>query len=271
MPELPEVETSRRGIEPALRGRRFTGAVVRQPRLRWPVPDALPALLRDQPIIGVHRRAKYLLIELPDGHLILHLGMSGRIRVAPARTPVCKHDHVDLLLDNGTLLRLNDARRFGAVLWQAHPLLAHPLLAHLGPEPLSAQFDAAWLYQRSRGLRLAVKNFIMAQKTVVGVGNIYASEALFHAGIDPRRAAGRISLARYGALVEAIRSVLTEAIARGGTTLRDYVSPDGSPGYFKLDLAVYDQAGKPCPRCHQPIQRCVIGQRASYFCSGCQR
>ena len=271
MPELPEVETSRRGIAPALIGRHLTGAVVREARMRWPVPADLGARVAGQAILGVHRRAKYLLIELPAGHVLIHLGMTGRIRVAPADTPALKHDHVDLLLDSGHCLRLNDARRFGAVLWQAHPLADHPLLAGLGPEPLGADFDGTWLHRRSRGLKLAVKNFIMDQKTVVGVGNIYASESLFRAGIDPRRAAGRISLARYEALAENIRDTLNEALAAGGTTLRDYIGPDGAPGYFTQSLRVYDRQGRACPRCGEPIRRLIIGQRASYFCSGCQR
>ncbi len=271
MPELPEVETSRRGISPALLGRHLSGAIVRQPQLRWAVPAALDTIVRGQPVLAVKRRAKYLLLELPDGHVMIHLGMSGRIRVAPAGTPVLKHDHVDLLLDDGRCLRLNDARRFGAVLWQPHPLETHPLLRHLGPEPLEDDFSGDWLHARSRGLRGAVKNFIMDQRTVVGVGNIYASESLFRAGIHPARPAGRISLARYRALAGCIRAVLEDALASGGTTLRDYVSPDGSPGYFTLSLDVYDKAGKACPRCAAPIRRRVIGQRASYFCAGCQR
>lgn len=271
MPELPEVETSRRGIAPALQDRRFSGAVVRQPSLRWPVPVDLDLKVRDQAILAVRRRAKYLLLELPNGHVIIHLGMTGKVKVVPAETPLLKHDHIDLCLDNGQVLRLNDSRRFGAVLWQPHPLETHPLLAHLGPEPLGDQFDGDWLYTRSRGLKAAVKNFIMDQKTVVGVGNIYASESLFRAGIHPSRAAGRISLARYQHLASCIRQVLQDALERGGTTLRDYVSPDGSPGYFSLDLAVYGRTDQPCSRCDSRIQRRVIGQRASYFCPACQR
>lgn len=271
MPELPEVETTRRGIAPALAGRRFAGALVREPRLRWPVPADLSEQLAGQPIQAVERRAKYLLIRLPPGGLILHLGMSGRLRVLPAATPLLKHDHLDLLLDDGQILRLNDPRRFGAVLWQPGEALAHPLLAGLGPEPLDPAFDGAWLHRRSRGLTCASKIFLMNQKVVVGVGNIYASEALFRAGIDPRRAAGRVSLARYQQLASAVREVLAAAISRGGTTLRDYVGADGAPGYFKLALDVYERAGRPCPRCTAPIRRAVIGQRASYFCPRCQR
>ena len=271
MPELPEVETTCRGIWPALQGRRFNGADIRQMQLRWPIPQDLSSLIEGQPILAVQRRAKYVLIQLPTGHIIIHLGMSGRLRVVPADTPLLKHDHIDLLIDSGEVLRLNDPRRFGAVLWQAGAWDEHVLLKHLGPEPLSEAFDGAWLHQRAQGLRSAVKNFIMDQKTVVGVGNIYASESLFRAGIHPRRAAGRISQARYQALAGHIKDVLDDALAAGGTTLRDYTSPDGSPGYFVQALDVYDKAGCPCSRCETPIQRAVIGQRASYFCPACQR
>lgn len=271
MPELPEVETTRRGITPALQGRHFTGAVVRESRLRWPVPAELNERLAGQAVEAVNRRAKYLLIQLAEGGLILHLGMSGRLRVLPADSPLHKHDHVDLCLDDGQVLRLNDPRRFGAVLWQPGDALEHPLLAALGPEPLSAAFDGDWLHARARGLSLACKNFIMNQRVVVGVGNIYASEALYRAGIHPRRPAGRISAARYRRLATAIREVLEAAIARGGTTLRDYVGADGAPGYFKLALDVYERGGLPCPRCAAPIRRELIGQRASYYCGSCQR
>lgn len=271
MPELPEVETTRRGIWPALENRRMLGADVRESRLRWPIPDDLSSRIEGQAIVSVQRRAKYLLIELSSGHIIVHLGMSGRLRVVPADTPLLKHDHIDLLIDNGQALRLNDPRRFGAVLWQDGPWQDHALFGHLGPEPLDDAFDGHWLRQRARGLRSAVKNFIMDQKTVVGVGNIYASESLYRAGIHPRRAAGRISLARYQNLANHIKDVLDDALAAGGTTLRDYRSPDGAPGYFVQSLDVYDKAGQPCSRCQTPISREVIGQRASYFCARCQR
>ncbi len=271
MPELPEVETTRRGILPALQGQRLLGADVRETRMRWPVPDDLSTLIENQPVIDVKRRAKYLLIELPHGDMLLHLGMSGSLRVVPADTALRKHDHVDLLIDNGQVLRFNDPRRFGLLLWQPREAGPHPLLAKLGPEPLSDAFNAQALYQRSRGLKGAVKNYIMDQKTVVGVGNIYASEALFRAGIHPRRAAGRISLSRYQALEQHIRDVLEDALDSGGSTLRDFLRPDGAPGYFVQSLKVYDRAGQPCLHCATPIRREVIGQRASYFCPQCQR
>lgn len=271
MPELPEVETTRRGIEPALLGHKLLGADVREARLRWPVPGQLSELLQDQAVIGVKRRAKYLLIELASGHLIIHLGMSGRLRVVPQATPLAKHDHIDIVIDSGEVLRLNDPRRFGAVLWHTGGLASNKLLQRLGPEPLSEQLSGAYLHERSRGLKTSIKNFIMDQQVVVGVGNIYASESLFRAGIHPRRAAGRVSLKRYEALAAHIREVLKDALDAGGTTLRDYRSPDGAPGYFVQALDVYDKAGQDCSRCGASIKREVIGQRASYFCPSCQR
>ena len=271
MPELPEVETTRRGILPALMGRRLIGAEVREARMRWPVPDDLSTRIENQQVIDVKRRAKYLLIELPHGDVLLHLGMSGSLRVVPAETELRKHDHIDLLIDDGMVLRFNDPRRFGLLLWQARAAGPHPLLAKLGPEPLSDAFNAQALYQRSRGLKSAVKNFIMDQKTVVGVGNIYASEALFRAGRDPRRAAGRVGLGRYQALEQHIRDVLEDALDSGGSTLRDFLRPDGAPGYFVQSLKVYDRADLPCLNCATPIRREVIAQRASYFCPQCQR
>ncbi len=271
MPELPEVETTRRGILPALQGHRLLGADVRESRMRWPVPEDLSARVEDQPVLDVKRRAKYLLIELPNGDILLHLGMSGSLRVVPADTELRKHDHIDLLIDDGRVLRFNDPRRFGMLLWQARDAGVHPLLAQLGPEPLSEDFCAKALYQRSRNLKGAVKNFIMDQKTVVGVGNIYASEALFRAGIDPRRAAGKVSLKRYQNLVVHIREVLEDALDSGGSTLRDFLRPDGAPGYFVQSLNVYDRFQQPCKTCETPIRREVIGQRASYFCPQCQR
>ncbi len=271
MPELPEVETTRRGIEPALVGQRFSGARVRNPALRWPVPADLGQQLRGQTVRSVERRAKYLLIPLDTGTVILHLGMSGRLRVLSASIPPEKHEHVDLLLDNGQALRLHDTRRFGAVLWTPRPWAEHPLIARLGPEPLAPEFDPDLLWRKARGRQLAIKSLIMDGQVVVGVGNIYANEALFRAGIHPRRAAGRISRKRLAGLVGAIKSVLGEALARGGTTLRDYRGPDGARGYFTLDLRVYDQAGQPCPSCQTAVRREVLGQRATYFCPACQR
>jgi len=270
LPELPEVETTRRGIRPALSGRRVTGLILRERRLRWPVPRGLEDELRGQRVRGVSRRAKYLLIELENGTLIAHLGMSGSLRVVDPALPPLRHDHYDLLLDSGRCLRFNDPRRFGSLHWTREDPGEHPLLAGLGPEPLGPGFDAAYLKRRAARRRTAVKQFLMDQGIVVGVGNIYASEALFRAGIHPRRAAGRISILRYERLVEAVRAVLEDAIREGGTTLRDYVSAEGTPGYFRQQLHVYERAGEPCRRCGTSIRQLVQGQRSSYYCPHCQ-
>jgi formamidopyrimidine-DNA glycosylase len=271
VPELPEVETTRRGIRGALRKHRITGMVLREPRLRWPVDAALLTELPGQEVVDVRRRAKYLLIDLERGTLIAHLGMSGSLRVLPPATPLLVHDHYDLLLDSGRCLRFNDPRRFGSLLWVTGDPAAHPLLEGLGPEPLEAGFDADYLAGRARGRKVAIKQFLMDQRVVVGVGNIYASEALFRAGIDPRRAAGRVAHARLQGLVEAVRAVLGEAIRQGGTTLRDYVNAEGTPGYFRQQLFVYERAGKPCRQCGTPIRQVVQGQRSTYFCPRCQK
>ncbi|MEJ2633571.1 MAG: bifunctional DNA-formamidopyrimidine glycosylase/DNA-(apurinic or apyrimidinic site) lyase [Acidihalobacter sp.] len=271
MPELPEVETTRRGIEPYLLGHRVERVVVRDPRLRWPIPAELPDTLRGQCIEAVERRAKYLLLRTRAGTAILHLGMSGSLRVLPAQTPAERHDHVDIVLDSGLTLRLRDPRRFGAVLWTGEDPLRHPLLAKLGPEPLTDAFDGERIYRLSRGRRGPVKNFIMDNHVVVGLGNIYANEALFRARIHPSRAAGRIARERYAKLAETAKTVLTEAIAAGGTTLRDFTREDGNPGYFRIELKVYGHAGEPCPECGATIRQTVIGQRSSYYCPHCQR
>jgi formamidopyrimidine-DNA glycosylase len=271
MPELPEVETTRMGLAPHLEGRRLIGARVRDGRLRRPVPPDLGRRLVGLPVEAVERRAKYLLLRTPGGGVIIHLGMSGSLRVLAADTPPAPHDHLDLLLDDGRCLRLRDPRRFGTVLWQAGDPLEHPLLAGLGPEPLGPDFSGAYLFQISRHRRATVKALIMDARLVAGVGNIYASEALYRARIHPRRAAGRVSLARYGALAHAVGAVLAEAIAAGGTTLRDFTAEDGRPGYFRQALRVYAREGEPCPGCGAPIRREVIAQRASYYCPRCQR
>jgi formamidopyrimidine-DNA glycosylase len=271
MPELPEVETIRCGIEPFIKGRRVTKVLVRTPRLRWPIPDDLATRLCGQTVYEVERRAKYLLLRTQDGTLLVHLGMSGFLRVLQQSQPAGKHDHADIEFAGGICLRLNDVRRFGALLWLDGDPAHHPLLANLGPEPLSAELTGKYLYQRSRGRRLAVKPFIMDSQVVVGVGNIYASESLFRAGIDPARAAGRISLARYQSLAAAIRQVLQEAIAAGGTTLRDFSDQDGRPGYFAQQLKVYGRDGEPCSTCGQVIVKIQLGQRSTYFCRQCQR
>ena len=270
MPELPEVETTRRGIAPFLVGRRIESLKIRQPRLRWPIPRALRQHLPGQRVDAVERRAKYLLVHTAAGSAILHLGMSGSLRVLPGATPAGAHDHVDWLLDSGRLLRFTDPRRFGCQLWQA-PNRVHPLLAALGPEPLGPEFDGMYLWKQSRGRAAPVKTFLMNQKTVVGVGNIYAAEALFAAGIRPGRAAGAVSLPRYERLAGEVRRILEYAITRGGTTLRDFLRPDGEPGYFEQELFVYGRGGEPCKVCGTPIRTLRIGQRSAFFCRRCQR
>lgn len=271
MPELPEVETTLRGIMPSLDQRKIVEIIVRNPSLRWPVPAEVKQAA-GQAVAACRRRAKYLLIEMVGGGgLLIHLGMSGSLRVCRVDDEIRKHDHVDIVLDSGRCIRFNDPRRFGVFSWWDEPSDQHPLLRELGPEPLSDKFSGAHLHARSRGRKGAVKNFIMDGKIVVGVGNIYASEALFMAGIHPSRAAGRISATRYDALSSAIRDVLDRAIRRGGTTLRDFLNSDGNPGYFAQELLVYDREGRPCFRCETPIRRKVIGQRSSFYCPSCQR
>jgi formamidopyrimidine-DNA glycosylase len=270
MPELPEVETTRRGVEPHCVGRVVRQVLVREPRLRWPVPDQLPALLAGQVIEAVERRAKYLLFRTDAGTLLVHLGMSGSLRLVDPVVPPARHDHIDVLLDNGLCLRYHDPRRFGCFLWLP-PDENHPLLSHLGPEPLSPEFDGEVLYRRSRGRKSPIKNIIMDGKVVVGVGNIYANEALFLSGIRPDRAAGRISLARCKRLSDNIKQVLTSAIEQGGTTLRDFVGGDGRPGYFAQQLFVYGRGGEPCKRCATTLRDVRLGQRSSVYCVTCQR
>jgi len=275
MPELPEVETTRRGLAPHVEGRTVTDVVLRRPDLRWPIPPEVVALLPGRRIEAVRRRAKYLLLDTDAGSALLHLGMSGSLRVLPATTPVEAHDHVDILLDKRgrdpvRVLRFNDPRRFGCLLWQA-PGETHELLRGLGPEPLSDDFDGDYLFARSRGRKAPVKTFLMDQGIVVGVGNIYAAEALFEAGISPLREAGRVSRDRYRSLADAVKRILAHAIQRGGTTLRDFISPDGLPGYFELELSAYGRGGEPCPRCGRPLKEASIGQRTTVWCTRCQR
>ena len=268
MPELPEVETTRRGIAPHLEGRRVSGCVVRQARLRWPIPDLRH--LSGQTVRSVRRRAKYLLIDFDHGSMIIHLGMSGSLRVLPCDRPPRTHDHFDLCLGK-QCLRLHDPRRFGAMLWAAgDDPSQHPRLADLGPEPLSEAFDGACLQRATRGRRTPIKALLMDGRVVVGVGNIYATEALFHAGIHPARASGRVSRARLDQLAGAVKAVLRHAIERGGTTLRDFVNESGEPGYFAQELFVYGRAGQPCRRCGSVIRTRQIGQRASAYCPHCQ-
>ncbi|WP_220812452.1 bifunctional DNA-formamidopyrimidine glycosylase/DNA-(apurinic or apyrimidinic site) lyase [Pseudomonas paralcaligenes] len=270
MPELPEVETTRRGIAPHLEGQRVSRVLVRERRLRWPIPEDLDVRLSGQRIECVERRAKYLLINAEAGTLIGHLGMSGNLRLVPVGAPVAKHEHVDIELESGLALRYTDPRRFGALLWSADPL-NHELLARLGPEPLTDAFDGDRLFHLSRGRSMAVKPFIMDNAVVVGVGNIYATEALFAAGIDPRREAGRISRARYAALALEIKRILAHAIERGGTTLRDFVGGDGQPGYFQQELFAYGRGGEFCKSCGATLRELKLGQRASVYCPKCQR
>lgn len=271
MPELPEVETVRRGIAPHLIGQTVAAVIVRQPRLRWPVPEALAARLPGQTIQSVERRAKYLLLRTAAGTAILHLGMTGRLRLLPKDTPLQKHDHADLVLASGDCLRFNDSRRFGALLWTEEPPEQHPLLQTLGPEPFAAAFTGDALYRRAQGRTVAIKTFIMDPHVVVGVGNIYANESLFASGISPLRPAAQVTRAECERLVGVIREILDEAIRQGGTTLRDFIGGDGEPGYFQQSLCVYDRRGLSCTACGQPIQRCRIGQRATYYCPHCQR
>ena len=269
MPELPEVETTLRGIQPHLLNQRVARVLVRDARLRWPVPDEVKKA-EGQRFVSLARRGKYLLLSLEKGGLIIHLGMSGSLRILEQPLSAEKHDHVDVELENGVCLRFNDPRRFGAFLWVDDEMESHELLRDLGPEPLSNQFTSQHLYERSRGRKVAIKNFIMNGHIVVGVGNIYASEALFMAGIHPQRAAGKISRQRYDSLVAAIRDVLGRAIKQGGTTLRDFVNSEGAPGYFAQELLVYDRAGSDCFQCGADIRQKVIGQRSSYYCPACQ-
>ncbi len=269
MPELPEVEVTRRGIAPHLIGRRITSVAVREPRLRWPVPAAVRRLA-GRKVRAVNRRGKYLLLDCGTGHLLLHLGMSGSLRLVDAGAPPGKHDHVDIAF-GARLLRLRDPRRFGAVLWTSAPPEAHPLIRHLGVEPLSAALDGARLHAITRGRRTSIKQLLMDGRLIVGVGNIYASESLFLSGISPRRRAGTLTRARSVLLAAAVKKVLRAAIRAGGSTLRDFVGGDGASGYFQTRHLVYDRAGEPCRRCGAPIRRLVQGQRASFYCPNCQR
>jgi formamidopyrimidine-DNA glycosylase len=254
-----------------MRGRQIAALVLREPRLRWRVDPRLPATIAGQRVRDVRRRAKYLIIDLGTGSLILHLGMSGSLRVLDPATPLVPHDHYDLVLESGRCLRFNDPRRFGSLHWSVGDPSDHPLLAALGPEPLTSAFNADYLARRALRRRVTIKQFLMDQRVVVGVGNIYASEALFRAGVHPKRAAGRVSGARLAALVEAVRAVLGDAIRAGGTTLRDYVGADGAPGYFRQRLYVYERTGQPCRRCRTPVRHLVQGQRSTYYCPRCQR
>ncbi|HEX8988668.1 MAG TPA: bifunctional DNA-formamidopyrimidine glycosylase/DNA-(apurinic or apyrimidinic site) lyase [Rhodocyclaceae bacterium] len=268
MPELPEVEVTRRGVAPALTGRRLTRAIMRVPALRYPLPGT--ETVAGKTLLGVDRRGKYLLFDLGSGHLLLHLGMSGSLRLVPAGLPPGKHDHVDLVFDE-IALRLHDPRRFGALLWLEGDPRVHPLLASLGIEPLSRGFTGRWLKAALHGRKASIKQSLMDAGLVVGVGNIYASESLFLAGIDPRRAAGNISAERLERLAAAVRKTLRAAIAAGGSSLRDFSHANGELGCFQARHRVYDRAGLPCAVCGTPIRLIRQGQRSTYFCPRCQR
>ena len=270
MPELPEVETTLRGIAPYVQEKRIERIIVRQPQLRWPVPKNIKQAI-GQIVINIRRRAKYLLLDTDSGSIVFHLGMSGSLTIQSASKPVLKHDHLDIVFEDQQCLRLNDPRRFGACLWQGVNDPTLTVLENLGPEPLSSVFNGEWLHKLSRGRSIAVKNFIMTNAVVVGVGNIYANESLYRSGINPHRAAGKISLQRYQLLSEQIKDVLTEAIQQGGTTLRDFYGADGKPGYFRIQLKVYGKAGDPCEQCGTAIRSIRIGQRNTFYCARCQR
>ncbi len=271
MPELPEVETTRLGLASYVIGRCVAAVVVRNPRLRQPVPAELATELPGQVVKTLERRGKYLLLGTELGTVLLHLGMSGNLRILSEAKPADPHDHVDIIFSDGSLLRFHDPRRFGLVLWIRTNPLDHPLLCDLGPEPLGLQFTGEYLYQRSRRRSVAVKAFLMDQRVVVGVGNIYVAESLFLAGIHPARAAGSIESDQYERLVAAVRKVLQTAIVQGGTTLRDFYDSSGRAGYFQLSLQVYGRAGEPCCRCHRPIDSSRLLQRSTFYCAHCQR
>jgi formamidopyrimidine-DNA glycosylase len=270
MPELPEVETTRKGIAPYVVGEVVKDIVIRERQLRWPISANLKRSLKHQPIIKLKRRAKYLLFYANNGCMILHLGMSGSLRVIDNDQKPEKHDHVDIVFESGRSLRFHDPRKFGSILWTKDDPMNHKLITHLGPEPLSDEFKTDYLYARSRKRTQAIKTFIMDSRTVVGVGNIYASESLFLAGINPNRKAGTISKARYENLIIAIKDVLSRAIEKGGTTLRDFINGEGKPGYFKNELQVYDRAYEACNNCKKPIKMIRLGQRSTFYCSHCQ-
>jgi formamidopyrimidine-DNA glycosylase len=271
MPELPEVETTLRGIQPHIEQQKITCVTVRQHQLRWPIPNNIQEILVNQTITSASRRGKYLLLQTPTGTVILHLGMSGRLHIVTPNTPPNKHDHVDVEFANAKSLRLTDPRRFGAFLWTADDPLQHALLKDLGPEPLSSDFTDDYLWTQASNKKVAVKSFIMDSKIVVGVGNIYANEALFAADIHPEKPAGKISAAAYTKLTQEIKKILQYAIQQGGTTLKDFLNSDGKPGYFKLHLKVYGRGGLACFTCQKKLTEIRLGQRSTVYCARCQR
>jgi formamidopyrimidine-DNA glycosylase len=271
MPELPEVETSRRGIEPHLLKQTITAVNIRQHKLRWPIPKNLPALATGRKINAICRRAKYIYLKLDNGSIIIHLGMSGSLRICTDETPAEKHDHIDIRVANGTILRLRDPRKFGCVLWHAGDINEHKLIKLLGPEPLEDDFTAEYLHKKAHKRQCSIKALIMNSHIVVGIGNIYASESLFKAGINPKRSAGKISIARLQKLVDAIKLTLQESIKQGGTTLRDFTSENGQPGYFAQKLLVYGKSGEDCSVCGQEIKQITQLARSTYYCTHCQK
>lgn len=271
MPELPEVETTRIGIAPFVLGEDIEKLIVRDGRLRWPVPRGLNRKINSRQIRKLVRRAKYLIFYFENGCMLLHLGMSGSLRILDKPAAAGKHDHVDFVFASGRVLRFRDPRRFGCILWTESDPLQHPLLASLGPEPLENELSGEYLFRKSRGRSQSVKTFIMDSRIVVGIGNIYANEALFAAGINPRRKAGNIGKARYLQLALSIKDVLKQALAKGGTTLRDFVNGNGEPGYFSHELQIYDRAGEPCVRCAAPVKLVRLGQRSTFYCAHCQK
>ena len=271
MPELPEVETTRKGIAPYVVGEVVKDVIVRERRLRWPVPTSLKRNIKHRLIRKLRRRAKYLLFYTDNGCMIIHLGMSGSLRIVKTGTAHEKHDHVDIVFESGRSLRFRDPRKFGTILWTSEDPMQHKLIQSLGPEPLEKEFNAHYLFQKSLKRTQTIKTLIMDSRIVAGIGNIYANEALFLAGINPDRKAGSVSRERYTKLVTAIKKVLKLAIKKGGTTLRDFINGEGKPGYFRNELKVYDRAGEPCPKCKTPIKVKRVGQRSTFFCSNCQK
>lgn len=271
MPELPEVETSRRGIEPYLNNRTISDITIRQHKLRWPIPKNLPSLAKGQKIREVCRRAKYIYLKLDNGNIIIHLGMSGSLRICTSKTLPEKHDHIDIIISSKKILRLRDPRKFGCVLWQPGDINQHELISPLGPEPLEDDFSAEYLHKKAHKRQCSIKALIMNSHIVVGVGNIYASEALFRAGINPKRKAGNISLARIRKLVAAIKLTLELAIEEGGTTLRDFAGINGQPGYFAQKLLVYGRTDEKCTHCGDPVKQFTQQARSTFYCSKCQR
>lgn len=270
MPELPEVETTKSGISPFIIDQKIKNVIIRNAHLRWPIPSFLPDHLHDLTVRNVSRRAKYILITFETGHLICHLGMSGHLKIIQAPTPILKHDHVDFIFHHGVTLRYNDPRRFGSILWTSEPISEHFLIKNLGPEPLSTDFNATHLQKNCQKKQIPIKSLIMNQKIVVGVGNIYASEALYLASIHPLKSASDVTYHEAAVLVVAIQKVLQQAIAKGGTTISDYINSDGKPGYFNQSLQVYQREHLPCFHCGNPIVKTIVNQRGTFFCPICQ-